>query len=419
MKVHEIMKYVVLAICLASLSYAQQGEEEVPLMRPDEKKQVEAQSDEFNEALSDVLGDASKSTVRIWGTRGRRAEPELIAYGTVVTDGTKVLTKWSEVEKSIGTLYIQAGNDKSYEAEVSGVFTEEDLVLLELVTADETPTLTPAKFHISQLSYGQFLTAPQPTGKPGGFGVVSVLERNLRETNQAHLGVGADRAYQGTGVRISSVQPGYGAEEAGIRTGDVILAIGERRISGLQELRNALANKQPGDTVEILVEAAGKERKIQVRLSNKPLSGQFSGDRLNTMERMGGDLSLVRDGFSRVIQSDMKIKKNQVGGPIVNLDGQIVGVTLARADRTRTYIMSSKTIVDLLEKDTDTVAQAQEKSELKRKELASQRRAMLPQARPQGKPKDLDRMKRNLSDLERLLGRANNELDALDVERAP
>jgi hypothetical protein len=110
----------------------------------------------------------------------------------------------------------------------------------------------------------------------------------------------------------------------------------------------------------------------------------------------------------------MKIQANQVGGPVVDLEGRVVGITMARADRTRTYIMGSEAVVDLLKRKTDTVAEAQAKTEKLKMELAEQNRAMLPEMRRQAKPRDLPRTRRHLSDIERLLGRANRELDDLD-----
>jgi serine protease Do len=223
----------------------------------------------------------------------------------------------------------------------------------------------------------------------------------------------ADFEYRGEGVRIANVQPEYGAAEAGLRAGDVILSVNERDISGLQELRNALSGKNPGDKVNLRIETAGKERDVEVLLSNRPVLGQFAGGRLNAMERMGGEPNRIRDGFSRVVQTDMKIKSNQIGGPVVDLQGRVVGITMARADRTRTYIMGSEAVVELLTAKADTVAEARTKTELLKKELAEQNRAMLPEMRRQAKPRDLPRMRRHLSDIERLLGRANRELDAL------
>jgi serine protease Do len=397
----------------SALANAQFGrEDEVPLMRPDERKTVDAQSADFNRALETIVKDAAGSTVEIWGKS--RNTPRRLALGTVVGDGTHILTKWSEIESYADQLYIQGAAGEGAKAEIEGVFTGEDLALLSVpASAASSESITPAKFYPSDLSLGQFLTAAKPNGKPGAFGVVAVLERNLRETDQAHLGIMADQEYRGEGVRISNVQPEYGAADAGLQSGDVILKVNDRAISGLLELKNALSDKQPGEKVTLAIEAAGKERNVEVLLSNRPVFGQFSGDRLNQMERMGGDPNRVRSGFSRVVQSDMQIKADLIGGPVVDLQGRVVGITMARADRTRTYIMGSGAVMDLLKGKFDTVAEARKKNELKKQELAEQRRAMIPQMRAQGKPRDPERMKRHLSDMERLLDRMNNEMEAL------
>lgn len=412
MNIRHTFKICSLLLGASALAPAQRGGEgEVPLMRPDERKTVDGQSAEFNKALEPIVKDAAKSTVEIWG-KGR--DTRRLGLGTVVGDGTRILAKWSEIERYADQLYIQGAVGQGAKAEIEGVFTEEDLALLSIpASAVSTESLAPAKFFPSDLSLGRFLTAAKPNGKPGAFGVVAVLERNLRETDQAHLGIMADSEYSGEGVRIANVQPEYGAADAGLQSGDVILKVNDRAISGLLELKNALSNKQPGEKVSLTIEAAGKERSVEVLLSNRPVFGQFSGDRLNQMERMGGEPNRIRDGFSRVVQSDMQIKADLVGGPVVDLQGRVVGITMARADRTRTYIMGSEAVMALLKGKSDTVAEAVAKNELKKQELAAQRRAMIPQMRAQGKPRDPQRMRRHLSDMDRLLDRMDREMEAL------
>ncbi len=419
MSVSGSMKYGALLLGLATMAPAQRGEPEVPLMTPSERKAVDEQSAEFNAALRPVLEKAAKSTVRIWGNPGR---PRVLAYGTVVGDGRRVLTKWSEIERFSEGLQVQAGEDQSFGAEVEGVYVDEDLALLKLTAGEarDRAPLVPAAFEPVELSVGKFLAAPQPSGAPGAFGVVSVLERNLRETDQAHLGIMADPRYKGDGVRISTVQPEYGASEAGLRADDVILKVDEREVSGLQELRNVLSGKQPGDRVMLRIETAGKERDVEVRLSNRPVQGQFAGDRLHHMEAMGGRINKVRSGFSRVVQSDMQIQSNRVGGPVVDLQGRVVGITLARADRTRTYVMGSAAVMELLGKSVDTVAAAKAKTAEKEQQLAAQQRQLMPQGFSGGgpgvKPQDIQRMRRNLEDMERLAQRIDDEMEALEEQ---
>lgn len=393
-------------LSVADLS-AQRGgrgnDPEVPLMRPDEEARVNRQSDSFNRALGELLVDASKSTVRVWSGTQR------LAYGTVVGDGSQVLTKWSEIRRASGALHVEGSDREVILAVVVGVNVDEDLALLDL----EEGGLVAAAFFEGDLDLGKFLVAPQPDGRPAAFGVVSVRERNLRETDQAHLGIMADERYQGTGVRVREVQTEYGAAAAGIRPGDVILKVDERRVSGLQELRNALSDKQPQESVVLLVEAAGREREVEVILSNRPMLSQFSGGRLTQMEVMGGPVSNVRSGFSRVVQTDMRMGTDQVGGPVVDLQGRIVGITMARADRTRSFVMGGAQVVSLLKKEWEEPSVALEKLAMQREEREARRRDFVPRAQPQGRPPSRERMGRHLGDLQRLRERLDEEMAEL------
>ena len=56
---------------------------------------------------------------------------------------------------------------------------------------------------------------------------------------------------QGEGVSVGSVQPGSGAEAAGIRPGDRLLALGGIKTANLAALADALRQMHPGQTVEV------------------------------------------------------------------------------------------------------------------------------------------------------------------------
>lgn len=386
---------------------------EVPLMLPAEKEVIDRQSERFNKALEPILAEAAKSTVSVWGKEGNR-RPRSLAYATVIGNGTQFLTKWSEIEKYSGLLYVNSGEGKAARVMVAGVFSDEDLALLEIAENEEDVSFVPASFFPTDLSLGRFLTAVRPNGKPAGFGVVGVLDRNLNETDQAHLGIMADVDYHGDGVRIANVQSEFGAAKAGLRAGDLILMVDDRKISGLFELKNALSLKQPGDIAKIQVDTAGAERSVDVMLSNRPVTGQFAGDRLGQMERMGGEPNRVRSGFSRVVQSDMKIEHQYMGGPVVDLQGRVVGITMARAGRTRTYIMTSEAVMDLLKTKYETVAEAELKSQERKDQLAAQNRQFFPNTDSAPKPRSKRQMGRNLGDLRRLSGRLQDEMEVLE-----
>jgi serine protease Do len=387
------------AILLQGVAMAQ---DDIPLLRPEERKAVDAQTDEFNQSLAPVLTDAAKSTVRIWSGRRR------LAYGTVIGGGNRILTKWSEIAYAGGSLYAESSGGGVALARISGVYQDEDLAVLEI---EGTP-LTPVRWSKDSPPLGGFLAAPQPDGRPAAFGVVSVLERNLRDTDQAFLGVVGTPEFDGPGVKISGVAPDSGAAAAGIKAGDIIVKVGERTISGLLELKNSLVGVSPGTKVSLIVRTGGGERKFDVLLGNRPQLPNFPGDRLKQMERMGGAISRVRDSFSHVIQTDMRPQPDQIGGPVVDLKGNVVGITMARADRTRSFVMPAAAVQAMLANQPQDPAVAQVRQPDQAPALPVGRVA--PPGRP--RPGAEQRMRRHLSEMQRLMEYMREEMDDLEQQ---
>ena len=68
---------------------------------------------------------------------------------------------------------------------------------------------------------------------------------------------------------------------------------------------------------------------------------------------MGGRVNEVSEGFPQVLQSDMQLKSNFCGAPIVDLDGKLVGVMVAKASRIKSYIIEGKKLDELLKSVPD------------------------------------------------------------------
>jgi hypothetical protein len=68
---------------------------------------------------------------------------------------------------------------------------------------------------------------------------------------RAATGIVPDMTDQGEGVRVGSVQPGSGAEKAGLKPGDRLLALGGVKTANLRALADALRDLQPGQSVEV------------------------------------------------------------------------------------------------------------------------------------------------------------------------
>ena len=394
------MKLIVYLIIALGLPVAfLRAQDDILLLLPEERQAVDAQADEFNEAIKPALVTAAESTVRVW------SDSRLLAYGTVVGNGSKILTKWSEVARARGDLRVGVGNE-SRAVKLAGVYQDEDLVILEI----EGKPLTPVNWSFETPKLGGFLAAPQPDGRLAAFGVVSVLSRNLRDTDLAYLGVIGQMGFTGQGVKIKEVAAKSGASAAGLEPGNVILKVGERPISGLLELKNAMTGVAPGAKISLTVMSNGEEKAVEVTVGNRPELPQYANGRFEQMERMGGPVSQVRDSFSHVIQTDMRPKPNQIGGPVVDLQGRVLGITMARADRTRSFVMPSAAVVELLKKDAENPAMVQVRQE--EKEVPAIRRGNAKSRQPT--PGGEDRMRRHLSDMQRLMDHLQQEMQALE-----
>jgi len=85
----------------------------------------------------------------------------------------------------------------------------------------------------------------------------------------ASLGTIPDMSESPGGVRLTGVRAGGPGDQAGIRGGDVIVAIGAHAIANLYDMTNALNEHQPGDTVVVTVRRGTEEIKVTAVLGRR------------------------------------------------------------------------------------------------------------------------------------------------------
>jgi 2-alkenal reductase len=64
--------------------------------------------------------------------------------------------------------------------------------------------------------------------------------------------------------------PNTAAAKAGLREGDIIVAVNDQRLDGNVSLRQLLLQYRPGDTVELTILRDGQEQKVSVTLGERP-----------------------------------------------------------------------------------------------------------------------------------------------------
>jgi hypothetical protein len=87
-----------------------------------------------------------------------------------------------------------------------------------------------------------------------------------RPARRAALGTVPDFAYSGDGVRLSGVNPGSPAEGAGLREGDVLVAVNGQPVDTLKEYADVLRKLEPGDAVKIRFLRGGELRSVETRV---------------------------------------------------------------------------------------------------------------------------------------------------------
>jgi len=360
------MKRSILLTTLALLAFSTHAPAQNSLRMPDplaglKRSEIQALKDQasgFFTAAKPAITKAAKSTIAISYRNNR------IAYGTVVAvpgvSKPAILTKWSEISNARGRLVITAPNGKQYPAQATGVYPDHDLAILSVVTNTK---LTPLDLTASASpELGDFIALARPDGNVAGFGVVSVKARSLRESDKAYLGVMMDFASAGKGgVPLKQVMPDSAASKAGLRDGDVIVSVDQTTITGAMEMRNLLQRLVPGSKIIVSYRRGVVEKNATVHLGSRADNADIRRvprERMEKMQRMGTVPSLVRSNFPSVIQSDMPMNPYDAGAPVADLDGNIVGIAIARGSRIKTFIIPTKTIKKILTTKPQSVSGA-------------------------------------------------------------
>ncbi len=98
-----------------------------------------------------------------------------------------------------------------------------------------------------------------------------------KEIRRAYLGVSTGESQDGKKVVIAELVPGGPSADAGLRTGDDVVSVAGKEIATPEDIAEAIADKKPGQTVQIVVTRNGDRRTVSVKLGTRPESSQRQG----------------------------------------------------------------------------------------------------------------------------------------------
>ena len=92
-----------------------------------------------------------------------------------------------------------------------------------------------------------------------------MITSEIKEQNKLSVDKGA--LVVSGGIQAPAVQPGSGAERAGIKEGDIITKVGGNDLTAEKTLQSFIGEKKPGETLVLTILSGGQEKNITVTLT--------------------------------------------------------------------------------------------------------------------------------------------------------
>ncbi|MEM6750016.1 MAG: trypsin-like peptidase domain-containing protein [Planctomycetota bacterium] len=252
------------------------------------------------------------------------------ALGVVVAAEGLILTKASELGVSVR---VALADGRTLDARLVASDPATDLALLRVPAAD----LRPVVWANGDAGVGRWVVTPGPFGRAASLGVVSSPPRRLA-ADRLLLGLVLEIAphpqHRDHPLRVLGVQ--LGAAEAGLRPGDRLLSIAGRAATSFDSVAQAVADRVEGERVEVayLRDDQRQTARITLQRDTRIQPGPFETPAPGRLL-----VSARRSGFPSVLQHDSVLEPWLCGGPLLNLEGQAVGLNIARAGREATYAL--------------------------------------------------------------------------------
>jgi serine protease Do len=160
--------------------------------------------------------------------------------------------------------------------------------------------------------------------------------------NHGRLGVAAQDMNQAlaesfglksaSGALVSSVVPGSAAAAAGLKAGDVILAVGDRAIERAGSLSSAIGLSTPGETVKLKVWRDGGEKIVEAKLGGAQSTEQMAANddaAAPQGARLGLSLRPLSPQEKRGAGVEQGMVVEQAGGPAAQAGIEVGDVLVA------------------------------------------------------------------------------------------
>jgi len=278
-------------------------------------------------AFDEAIGDNWKSTVQL--IHGGQQ----IALGAIVDSDGWIVTKFSQLPSS-GEINCRLFDGREVAASVVTSVRDQDLALLHIPETNLTAVVWETS---STPQRGKWLATCDLKATPVAVGVISAGIQSILPKDP-RLGVSLEETRGGGAVVM--VLPGSGAYDAGVRRGDTVFSVNGKDLETRDAVLKAIKEGgRAGDFIRLGIDRAEKRFEVEARLMD------LTDELLDPTEmEVNGRVSARSTGFSKVFLHDTVLEPQQCGGPLVNLDGKVVGINIARAGRVSSYALPAQTV---------------------------------------------------------------------------
>jgi serine protease Do len=282
----------------------------------------------FLQAFREVTGNVNQSIARI------KCDGTSTCLGVVVGADGWILTKAHDLT---GSITCRLKNTQEFDSRIVGVHEAYDLALLKIPVNQ----LKPITWHRSDKARaGSWVASIGLGADPLAVGIVSVPTRKVHE---AFLGIQVEAAQQG--LLVVNLYQKCAAVKAGIRPKDVILRVNGQHFTDPDSFSQLLAGQRPGDTLVLTIRRGAVDKDFRVTLQSREQMGDYRAEFQN---RLGSDLSNRRSGYAVILQHDSIVRPTDCGGPVVDLQGRVIGMNISRAGRVESWALPAEIVEPLI-----------------------------------------------------------------------
>jgi serine protease Do len=161
------------------------------------------------------------------------------------------------------------------------------------------------------------------------------------------------------GALVQEVKPGLPADQAGVKRGDVIVAVDGSHVEGRNEVVRLISSKEPGSSVKLTVLRNGKEVNLTAKLA----------DRAANLPQYSGGGAEGEEGEGRVEPNEKKL-----GIEVDDLTPQVLDQLGLPKDTTGVYVRDISKVSEAYEKGIDEGTVIAEVNRVPIKSVAEYRR---------------------------------------------